>query len=156
MPIAFHLLFLLICLMPYIETTTFDTTTTEDTPSSTESSELNCTVVIPVCSAFPPLTTLDPDLYPSTTESSESTTMDRTEDLDNGTEWGENATSRTPCGGVSLSDDAPCPERCLSKEKVYRRPTQDDLVAIPEPMKDLLRKKCWETAFGQVSFQFSF
>lgn len=84
--------------------------------------------------------------------------MDRTEDLDalNGTEWGENATSRTPCGGGILGDDAPCPERCVSKEKIYRRPTQEDLVNIPERMKELLRTKCWETTFGQVIFQFLF
>ena len=142
--------------MSYLETTTSDSTTTEDTPSSTESSEFNCTVVIPVCSTFPPPTTLDPDLYPSTTEGSESTTTDRFDDMDalNGTDWGENATSRIPCSGVIFGEDAPCPQSCLLKEKKDRRPTQDDLLAIPEPMKDVLRKKCWETAFGQVLFLF--
>lgn len=130
--------------------TTTSESTTEDNSSSTESSDLNCTVVIPVCSPSPPLTTLDPDQYPSTTESLDSTSL-RIDDVNitlNGTGWEENATITSPCRGF-LDEDAPCPEKCRG-EKPRRMPTQEDLLGIPEATKEVLRKKCWETAFGQV------
>ncbi|XP_054713583.1 LOW QUALITY PROTEIN: transmembrane channel-like protein [Uloborus diversus] len=137
------------------DSTTFDNTTPDDDAQSKSSPwppELNCTVVIPICSAVPSYTTERSEL-PSTTEGFESTTLDRMDDFDltsNGTEAGENATSfDTTCSRDILDDDAPCPLRCQGSEKKYRMPTQEDLLKIPESTKELLRKKCWETAFGQ-------
>ncbi|KAG8185206.1 hypothetical protein JTE90_025878 [Oedothorax gibbosus] len=139
----------------YNDTTTFQSTTTDDESSTstttTESPwppELNCTVVIPVCTT---LTTFTDDTGPfSTTEDGfDSTTGEGTDDLAfNGTDTAdENATLRETCLRF-IPEEFVCRKTCEG-ERPYRMPTQQDLLAIPGEMKDQLRKRCWETAFGQ-------
>ncbi|XP_035217133.1 transmembrane channel-like protein 1 isoform X2 [Stegodyphus dumicola] len=134
------------------ETTTTESPAEDDDSTTTDSGwppELNCTVMIPVCFPSPDFTTEDSDLA-STTEGFDSTTSDDDFDLTlNGTDSSENATSVRPCAGIIPDEDAPCPKKCMKEEKKHRMPTQEDLLNIPDSTKDLLRKKCWETAFGQ-------
>ncbi|GFT25033.1 transmembrane channel-like protein 3 [Trichonephila clavipes] len=134
------------------ETTTSRSTTTNEDESSSSATDspwppdLNCTIAIPIC-------TVDPTSFhdPSFTTTEDGTTTEEFDFTINGTDPFENATFQPSCPKYEFDEDAPCPSRCRVEEKKSRMPTTEDLLIIPDEMKDLLRKKCWETAFGQVS-----
>ncbi|GFY45241.1 transmembrane channel-like protein 3, partial [Trichonephila inaurata madagascariensis] len=136
----------------YNETTTSHSTTTNEDESSSSATDspwppdLNCTIAIPICTA-------DPTSFhdPSFTTTEDGTTTEEFDFTINGTDPFENATFQPSCPKYEFDEDAPCPSRCMVEEKKSRMPTTEDLLIIPDEMKDLLRKKCWETAFGQVS-----
>ncbi|CAL1277667.1 unnamed protein product [Larinioides sclopetarius] len=138
----------------YNETTTFSseatTTTTTDEEPTSESTEFpwppdfNCTFYITVCPSDAN-STYDPNF---TTTEDGTTTGDLNFTI-NGTDSFENATSQPSCRVYEFDEDAPCPARCMQEEKKKRMPTSDDLLLIPDSTKELLRKRCWETAFGQ-------
>ncbi|XP_055947083.1 transmembrane channel-like protein [Argiope bruennichi] len=129
----------------YNETTTFSSvttttsTTTEEEPTS-DTTDPSCTVSIPLCPSDT-TSTYDPTFTTTTTDDFNFTV--------NGTDAFENATYQPSCPVYEFDEDAPCPARCMQEEKKERMPTSDDLLVIPESMKEVLRKKCWETAFGQ-------
>ncbi|GBM89198.1 Transmembrane channel-like protein 3 [Araneus ventricosus] len=137
----------------YNETTTFSsestTTTTDEEPTSESTefpwpSDFNCTFYITVCPSDAN-STYDPNF--TTTE--DGTTTDDLNFTVNDTDPFENATFQPSCPVYNFDEDAPCPARCMQEEKKERMPTSDDLLIIPDSMKELLRKRCWETAFGQ-------